>query len=349
MRALTVEPGKRDSACLEEVAEPPLSDGRILVQALALGICGTDREILSGLYGSPPLGQSRLILGHESLGRVLEAPLASGFTPGDLIVGIVRRPDPIPCSACAGGEWDMCLNGRYTERGIKDRHGYGSERFRIEPEFAVKIDAALGSLGVLLEPASILAKAWDHTERVGRRLEDWRPRTLLITGAGPIGLLAALMGAQRGLEVHVFDSPYQSTKAELVSELGGTYEATLGSIEKLQPDILMECTGAPTLVAQLLSHTAPAGILCLVGVPPSGRDFELDVGNVCRALVLENHTIIGCVNANRKHYEMAAQVLARADRGWLRRLITLQVPVTQWDEAMRHRSDDIKVVIEFAS
>lgn len=349
MRALTVEPGKRDSACLEEVAEPPLSDGGILVQALALGICGTDREILSGLYGSPPIGQSRLILGHESLGRVLEAPLASGFTPDDLIVGIVRRPDPIPCTACAAGEWDMCLNGRYTERGIKDRHGYGSERFRIEPEFAVKIDAALGSLGVLLEPASILAKAWDHIERVARRLEDWRPRTLLITGAGPIGLLAALMGAQRGLEVHVFDSPYESTKAELVTELGGTYEAALGSLEKLQPDILMECTGAPALVAQLLPHTAPAGTLCLVGVSAPGRDFELDVGNICRTLVLDNHTIIGSVNANRKHYEMGAQVLARADRGWLHRLITRRVPVIQWEDAMRHRSDDIKVIIEFDS
>ena len=84
------------------------------------------------------------MLGHESLGEVIEAPPGSGFAAGDRVVGIVRRPDPVPCPACAAGEWDMCRNGRYTERGIKGLHGFGAERFRIEPEFAVKVDPALG-------------------------------------------------------------------------------------------------------------------------------------------------------------------------------------------------------------
>jgi glucose 1-dehydrogenase len=349
MRAITVEPGRPQSARLDDVAEPSLSDGEVLVQSLALGICGTDREILSGMYGSAPSGEHRLILGHESLGRVLEAPSRCGLKPDDLVVGIVRRPDPVPCSACAAGEWDMCLNGRYSERGIKDRHGYGAERFRIEPEYTVKIDTTLGLLGVLLEPASILAKAWDHTERVGQRVRDWRPRTLLVTGAGPIGLLAALMGAQRGLDVRVLDHPFESAKAELVKDLGGTYCANIDELDDGQPDILMECSGAPPLVAEVLARTAPAGILCLVGVTAPGHDFKLDIGRVCRTLVLDNHTIFGTVNANRRHYETGAQVLARANRAWLRRLITRQIPIMQWEEAMRHRSDDIKVVIEFAS
>ena len=347
MRAITVEPGRLQSARLEEVAEPSLSDGEVLVQSLALGICGTDREILSGKYGSAPSGEHRLILGHESLGRVLEAPSGSGLKPDDLVVGIVRRPDPVPCSACAVGEWDMCLNGRYSERGIKDRHGYGAERFRIEPGFAVKIDATLGLLGVLLEPASILAKAWDHTERVGQRLGDWQPRTLLVTGAGPIGLLAALMGAQRGLDVHVLDHPFEEAKAELVKDLGGSYSADISDLDHRQPDILMECSGAPALVPEVLARTAPAGILCLVGVTAPGHDFKLDIGRICRTLVLDNHTIFGTVNANRRHYELGAQVLARADRAWLRRLLTRQVPITRWEEATRHCADDIKVVIEF--
>jgi len=156
-------------------------------------VCGTDREIISGSYGWAPPGQQRLVLGHESLGEIKAAPAESGLAPGDLIVGIVRRPDPVPCPACAMGEWDMCRNGRYTERGIKERHGYGVERFRIEPEFAVKIDPTLGLLGVLLEPANIIAKAWDHIERIGRRAQVWTPKTLLVTGAGPVGLLAGLM------------------------------------------------------------------------------------------------------------------------------------------------------------
>ena len=108
------------------------------------------------------------------------------------MAGIVRRPDPVPCPYCAAGEWDMCRNGQYTERGIKERHGYASERFRIEPEFAVTVQPSLGILGVLLEPASVLAKAWEHADRIGQRSDAWRPHTALVTGAGPIGLLAAL-------------------------------------------------------------------------------------------------------------------------------------------------------------
>ena len=205
MRALTVAPNVANSARVEDIPEPPLSDGAVLVRTLALGVCGTDREIVSGSYGWAPPGETRLVIGHESLGKVQEAPANAGVKVGDLVVGIVRRPDPVPCHACAVGEWDMCRNGRYTERGIKERHGYGADLFRVEPDFLVKIDQSLGMAGVLVEPTSIVAKAWDHTERIGRRSRAWQPKTLLVTGAGPIGLLAALMGAQRGLEVHVLD------------------------------------------------------------------------------------------------------------------------------------------------
>ncbi len=130
---------------LEDVPEPPASDGSVLVRTLALGVCGTDREIVSGEYGWAPPGQKRLVIGHESLGKVQEAPADSGFKSGDLVVGIVRRPDPVPCPCCAVGEWDMCRNGRYTERGIKERNGYGSDFFRIEPDFLVKLDPSLGA------------------------------------------------------------------------------------------------------------------------------------------------------------------------------------------------------------
>ena len=350
MRALTVEPGNAHSARLENVAEPPVSDGEVLVESLALGICGTDREILSGEHGSAPAGQKRLILGHESLGRVLEAPEATGLARDDLVVGIVRRPDPLPCPSCAAGEWDMCRNGGYTERGIKERHGYGAERFRIEPEFAVKIDPALGILGVLLEPASILAKAWDQTGRVGSRSTAWKPKTLLVTGAGSIGLLAAMMGMQRGLEVHVLDHHAHSSKADLVESLGATYHAGgLNCIDDLQPDILMECSGAPSLIAEVLARTAPAGILCLIGVTSPGHDFRVDIGQINRTAVLDNHAIFGTVNANRKHYESAAVALAQADQAWLSRLITRRVPLEQWRDALQHRPGDVKVVMEFGT
>jgi threonine dehydrogenase-like Zn-dependent dehydrogenase len=348
MRAITVSPGVANSARLDDVGEPASSDGAVLVRTLALGVCATDREILSGAYGSAPPGEPRLVLGHESLGEVEAAPADCGVAPGDLVVGIVRRPDPVPCIACAADEWDMCRNGRYTERGIKERHGYGAERFRVEPEFTVKIDRDLGVLGVLLEPASILAKAWDHAERIGHRARVSQPRRLLVTGAGPIGLLAAMMGAQRGLDVHVLDHNKGGPKQAIVQDLGASYHSDAGSLTDLAPDILMECTGAPAVIRDCLAATAPAGIVCLTGVTEPGTTFDLDIGRLNRTMVLENDVVFGTVNANRLHYEMAADALARADRRWLARLITRRVPLDRWSEALEYRKGDIKVIIDFA-
>ncbi len=348
MRALTVAPGTANSAQVEDVADPPLSDGAVLVRTVAVGVCGTDREIVSGRYGWAPPGQRRLVIGHESLGIVQAAPADCGVKAGDLVVGIVRRPDPVPCAACAVGEWDMCRNGRYTERGIKERNGFGAEFFRVEPDFLVKIDPSLGIAGVLLEPTSVVAKAWDHTERIGQRSRSWQPKTLLVTGAGPVGLLAALIGAQRGLEVHVLDHNDNLKKRELVRQLGGTYHSEDLAYLRLKPDILMECTGAPIVVRDVLGRTASAGIVCLVGVTASGHEFGIDVGALNRAIVLNNDTVFGTVNANRRHYEMANEALQRADKAWLHRLITRREPVEQWTQSLERLPDDIKVVVEFS-
>src|SRR5580704_8926097 len=149
MRAVTVLPLHKDTVDLTEMPEPPESDGPVLVETLAIGVCGTDIEIISGDYGWAPPGEERLTIGHESLGRVAAAPAGSGLAVGDHVVGIVRRPDAVPCGNCAVGEWDMCRNGKYTEWGIKEHHGYARERYRITTDFVVKIDPALGHLGVL--------------------------------------------------------------------------------------------------------------------------------------------------------------------------------------------------------
>ena len=151
MKAVSVAPGVAGSVRYEDVPEPDQSTGSILVEAVAVGICGTDVEIASGAYGWAPPGRDRLVLGHESLGRVVDVRPHGGLQRGDLIVGIVRRPDPVPCANCAVGEWDMCRNGQYTERGIKEIDGFMSQRWRIEPGYYTKIDPTLGILGVLLE------------------------------------------------------------------------------------------------------------------------------------------------------------------------------------------------------
>jgi threonine dehydrogenase-like Zn-dependent dehydrogenase len=242
----------------------------------------------------------------------------------------------------------MCRNGRYTERGIKGRNGYGAERFRLEPDFAVKEDKALGPLAVLTEPASIVAKAWDQIERIGKRSQSWQPRRLLVTGSGPIGLLAAMMGKQRGWEIHVLDRGQGGSKPALFRDLGAHHHT--GSITglKFDPDVVMECTGAPQLVAGLLGRTAPGGIICLVGLG-ADHPMQFDIGRFNRTLVLNNDVIFGSVNANRAHYRMAADALARADKDWLARLISRHVPLARWQEALQRRPDDIKVVIDFTT
>jgi threonine dehydrogenase-like Zn-dependent dehydrogenase len=350
MRAITVLPGTADSAALGEVPEPAADEGAILVEAVALGICGTDAEIVSGAYGWAPPGTERLILGHESLGRVIAAPKDAGVVPGDLVVGIVRRPDPVPCPYCAIGEWDMCRNGQYTERGIKERNGYGAERWRIEPDYAIKVAPDLGLNAVLLEPTSVVAKAWDHAERIGGRSAAWKPKTLLVTGAGPVGLLAALLGAERGLDVHVFDRVTDGPKPGLVRDLGGTYHAgTLPSLADLAPDVIIECTGATAVIAEVVTRSAPSGIICLAGVSSGGHAISLDLGGINRAMVLENDVIFGSVNANRRHYQAAAEALARADKAWLSRLISRRVKLDDWHGALTRQPDDVKVVVDFAA
>lgn len=348
MKAITIVPGKANSATLQDVAEPSLHDGIVLVRALELGICGTDTELISGDYGWPPPGSDHLILGHESLGRVEDAPQSSGFHKGDLVVGVVRRPDPVPCIACAVGEYDMCRNGEYTERGIKERNGFGSEHWRIEPEYAVRLDSGLREVGVLMEPTSVVAKAWDHLSCIGERAE-WKPNTVLVTGAGPIGLLAALIGAQRGLEIHVLDRVETGLKPQLVKELGGKYHS--GHVRDIGfcPDIILECTGVSQVIAETMSQIGNDGILCLVGVSSPKRQVNLDLGTINRSMVLENGVMFGTVNANRRHWEKAKEALTKADRKWLSRLISRREPVANWQKALQRQPDDIKVVIQFAT
>jgi glucose 1-dehydrogenase len=348
MRAVTVVPLKSGSVDLTDLPEPPASDGPVLVRTRAVGVCGTDLEIINGEYGWAPPGQERLAIGHESLGEVMEAPDGSGFSPGDLVVAIVRRPDPVPCANCAVGEWDMCRNGQYTEWGIKEHHGYARERYRITPDFLVKVDSSLGNLGVLLEPTTVVAKAWDHIERIGTRSE-WTPSTVLVTGAGPIGLLAALLGRQRGLEVHVLDQVTDGLKPQLVAEIGGTYHHGSVSEVGISPDVAIECTGVGQLIFDVMDAAGPNGIVCLTGVSSGGRELSVDVGMLNRRMVLENDVVFGSVNANRRHYEAGAAALAKADRDWLSRLITRRVGLSEWQQAYQRQPTDVKVVLEFDS
>jgi glucose 1-dehydrogenase len=346
MKAITVEPKKPGTAQYEEMAEPDVSEGSVLVEAVAVGVCGTDVEIVEGKYGWAPPGATRLVLGHESLGRVIDPGPRSSLKKGDLVVGIVRRPDPVPCPNCAVGEWDMCTNGQYTERGIKEIHGFMSERWRIEPEYAIKVDPSLGLLGVLLEPMTVITKAIEQVFLVGQRAY-WEPKTVLVTGAGPIGLLAALRLSVRNLQVHVLDRAESGPKPQLVRDLGATYHT--GSVLDLDfnPDIVVECTGVGAVIADSIKKVNSGGIICLTGVGAGGV-AERATADMAAAAVLKNNVIVGSVNANKRHWYRAGQNLANSDREWLARLITRREKPENFKQALKRQPDDIKVVIQFS-
>ena len=347
MKAITTEPKKPGSTRLEDVPEPQDRDGSVLVEAVAVGVCGTDVEIMEGKYGWAPPGKTRLVLGHESLGRVIDPGHAVGLKKNDLVVGIVRRPDPIPCPNCAVGEWDMCRNGQYTERGIKQLDGFMSERWRIEPEYAMKIDCTLGLLGVLLEPMTVIAKALEQVVSVGQRA-FWQPRTALVTGAGPIGLLAALGAVQHGLEVHVLARTKSGPKPDLTRALGATYHT--GSVTDIgfEPDVIVECTGVGQIITESIQAVGAGGVVCLTGVGSGGAVSGLRAADVAAAVVLKNNVIVGSVNANKRHWYKASQALAREDRAWLARLITRCERPEDFMKALERQSEDIKVVVQFA-
>ena len=348
MRALTTVPLQANSVAVVDVPDPEPQEGDLLVDAIALGVCGTDLEIARGEYGWAPPGRERLVLGHESFGRVRQAPGGSGFAAGDLVVGVVRRPDPVPCGACAHGEFDMCRNGRYVERGIKEVDGYASEQWTVEADYAVKLDARLADVGMLMEPTTVVAKAWEQVERVGARA--WfEPETVLVTGAGPIGLLAALLGRQRGLDVHVLDQVTKGVKPQLVHGIDATYHhSDIDAVmTRVKPDVVIEATGVPALVLGAMAGTAAYGITLLTGVSSRGSTIRVDAGKLNRDIVLENDAVLGSVNANLRHYAQAAEALVHADPDWLERLVSRRVPLADFAAAFEPRDDDVKVVLTF--
>jgi threonine dehydrogenase-like Zn-dependent dehydrogenase len=160
-------------------------------------------------------------------------------------------------------------------------------------------------------------------------------------------LLAAMVGAQRGLDVHVLDRNTDGPKPQLVRDLGATYHT--GDFSKLKPDIVIECTGAASVIRDAIECTAADGITCLAGIGAPGKPTPLDLSSLNRTMVLENDVVFGSVNANRAHYRAAADALAKADKKWLARIITRRVPLSRWQEAFEKRPDDIKVIVDFTA
>lgn len=358
MKAIVVTPGEAGTGRVEDVPSPVRADDEVLVRVHEVGVCGTDLEILHGLYGKAPEGEAYLVLGHENIGEVVEAPPGCDFAPGDLVVCIVRRPDPVPCPQCAVGEFDMCSNGRFTERGISGRHGFMSERYVERPEYLVRVEPHLAAVGVLMEPLTVVEKGVAQAELIQRRLA-WTPKEAVVTGAGPIGLLATMLLRSRGYDVWTLDLVERdSVRASIVEACGAEYvkadeESLLQLAERIPAiDLLVEATAVPNLVFDAIDAIGPNGVVCLTGVSASGRSLEVPADRLNLEMVLDNKVVFGTVNANHGHYLAAARDLAAFEERWpglTARMVTRRVGVEDYAEALVPRPGlDVKSTVSFS-
>jgi len=367
MKAIAITPGRVRSVRLVERPEPSIATpDQVKLRTIRVGICSTDREEAEGGRAQAPEGASELIIGHEMIGRVVDVGDAvSGIQPGDVACFTVRRGCG-QCAPCAINRSDMCLTGRYRERGILGLDGFQAEYVVDTAQYLVPIPKEIEAIGVLTEPLSIVEKAIDDAIRLQfSRLPaaltspDWLyGRPCLVAGLGPIGLLAAAALTIRGARVYGMDIvPDDSPRPQWLRAIGGTYinghEVEPGRIrdEHGPMHLLFEATGAPALAFNLLDALDLNGVYILTGIPGNSRTIELPAAELIRDLVLKNQVMIGSVNAARGHFQMAVNDLREAEHLWPGLMVRLITERRRPEEAPsllhHHPTDEIKATIEW--
>ncbi len=367
MRAVAAFPAERKLRLVDHPSPAIERDTEVRIRILDVGVCGTDREIARFDYGTPPSGSPYLVLGHESLGQVVDAGAAvRDLRTGDLVVTMVRRPCDRPeCPACRMGRQDFCVTGKFTERGINGRHGFMTEEVVDDQRYMVAVPRALAEVGVLIEPLTIAEKALNQVGDVQDRL-PWladnrgqeAAHSAVVLGAGPVGLLGAMALRVRGSEVWVYSrDPAGSDKARWVEAIGCRYlSSTDTSLEQLAArvgniDLIYEATGASQLSFQALAVLGVNGVFIFTGVPGRKAPIQVDADLLMRNLVLENQLVYGTVNAGPEDFGAAVDDLADFQERWpdqLRALITARHRPESFEELLLGRPAGIKHVIRFA-
>ncbi|MEA2527720.1 MAG: glucose 1-dehydrogenase [Thermomicrobiales bacterium] len=354
---VAVYPGRPGSVHLTRLAPPLPGPDEVLVTVRRVGVCGTDKEIIDGHFGSPPPGSDELVLGHEVIGTVTSiGDHVQGLRPGELVVATVRRPDD--CPSCRAGQSDFCQWRRYTERGIIGLHGFMIERFVERPQHLISVPPPLEPVGVLLEPLSVVEKALRVARAVQQRLIDSRPATAVIFGAGPIGLLGTLLLRSEGVEVYtVARRPAPNLASSIVEAAGGHYVSTSelspGELARSIPniDLIFECSGNSEPAFEGMSLLGSNGVLVLLSLTGGDRKRTVPTDAINREFVLGNKLMVGSVNSHRTDFIAGVDHLARFENLWpglTGRLITTRL--SGFDEAERIQDvGGIKTVVELGS
>ena len=362
MKAIAIIPHTK-TVQLIDLPEPKLeTPTQVKVKVLEVGVCGTDREEVSGGRADAPIGEKMLVIGHEVLGEVVQVGAnVKSVKPKDLVVIMVRRPCS-ECAMCKKGCSDMCESGKYTERGIKQRHGFHAEFVVDEEKYVILAPPSLKGSAVLTEPTTVVEKAIDHACRlqVARLPVDPDPKRwlagkkVLVAGLGPIGLLASMVLRLRGAHVVGIDVVAPHTlRPKLLEAMGGKYVVAKEENARGQKfDMILEAAGVPKLDFALTQFLGTNGIYVLTGVAADGPPLSVDAGRMMRDLVLENQIMFGSVNAGVAHFKQAVLDLESAEKKWngvIQQLITSRTPHAQFQDVFQKRNpDEIKAVIAWA-
>jgi threonine dehydrogenase-like Zn-dependent dehydrogenase len=370
MKALAVFPGTREVKVVE-VAPPQLTEpDDVLLKILDLGICGTDKEICSFEYGTPPPGYDHLVIGHEALAQVVDVgPAVEVLKTGDFVVPTVRRPCPYPtCRACVVGHQDFCYTGEFTERGIKEAHGYLTGLVVDREAYMVPVPAALADLAVLTEPLTIAEKALTQVFWLMQHRPPWlspetpaeqcgRGLSALVLGAGPVGLLGAMALTVAGFSTYVYSRELPpSPRTDLVAAIGATYVSSqaktfsdlreeIGNI-----DLIYEAVGHSDFALAALRVLGQNGIFILTGVPGMEAFVQSDPASLMRQLVLKNQVLLGTVNAGRDAFAAALEDLEKFLQRWPNSATTLiggRYPIDEANDLIFGRTTGIKSVVSF--
>ena len=356
MKAIVVKPGVKDSIHMRDMPDPKLKPDQVAVKMIRAGLCRTDAEIGHGIFGEAPQGDEYLILGHENFGVVEEVgKKVKAFKAGDLVVATVRRP--CRCFTCKAGQTDMCYAGGYKERGIVGSHGFMAEYYVESPRWLNKIPKAIADIGVLLEPMSVVEKGIDHAYLIQRRLA-WKPRTGLVLGAGPIGLLAAAVMRARGLDTHVIGLELETdVRAQLAKKMGGSYHSIANrtildaKMEMPPVDIAVDATGVARAAFIGMQMLGRNGVMCLLSLTGGAQTADQPIEKINQQLVLGNQVVFGSVNANAGHFEMGLTDFAVIERKWpgiLKQLITTRLPWDQYQQWFGGEGSGIKTTLEIS-
>ncbi len=360
MKAIAVKPGT-PGVFLTEAPEPGASGSELLLAPELVGICGTDREIISAFYGEAPPGQNMLIIGHEALCRVVE-PGNSAFRKGDMVIPTVRRGCG-ECWSCLHGQSDMCFTGKYKERGIKGLNGYNCELVAEVPEYLASVPSGIGDAAVLTEPMTIGEKAIIQSLNLQQRVKwdcggDFSCRKALVLGTGPVGLLAALALRIRGFEVWAADRHDDTTlRAQLLISAGVRhFNSGAGAIADLAKsvgkfDFIIEATGDAIVGLDSVPGLAPNGIMALTGIPGGAQNYQMPAVQIMRSIVLNNAIVVGIVNANISYFRTALLDMVEINRrfpGILDKILSHRFSPADYSKAYSIRDREvIKVAIDW--